>query len=179
MTINDNDIVNAIKDNPEYGFRLLMMKYKKRIYWHIRRIVVRHEDAQDVAQEAFVRIFRSCGSCHESKTFSAWVYRIATNEALRCLSKRRNETLEIDDNDKCPLELLADEFVDYGNAEAVKLQNAILRLPAKQQLVFNMRYYDELDYNEIAQITDSTYHGVKMNYHLAKEKITEYLKLND
>ena len=175
-TLNDTDIVSALKENAERGFRLLMAKYKEKVYWHIRRLVVLHEDAQDVAQETFVRVFLSFGEFKGDCPFGAWIYRIATNEALRILKRRRGGRLSLDDPEAGADQLIADAYVDYSDLEAVKLQKAIRSLPTKQQLAFNLRYYDELGYDEIAAITGSTAANVKANYHMAKEKIVKYMK---
>lgn len=177
--LNDKDIVSALKKNAEKGFRLLMAKYKEAVYWHIRRLVVSHDDAQDAAQETFVRIFRSFSQFKGECSFSAWIYRIATNEALRILERRRSERLSLDDPEAGTGSLMADEYMDYSDLEAVKLQKGILSLPAKQQLAFNLRYYDEMSYDEIAAITDSTAANVKANYHTAKEKIIKYMNSTD
>lgn len=171
----DKDIVSALKEDAEKGFRLLMAKYKEAVYWHIRRLVVSHDDAQDAAQETFVRVFRNFDQFKGECPFAVWVYRIATNEALRTLDKRRAGHLSLDDPDASVDSLMADEYVDYGDLEAVKLQKALLALPTKQQLAFNLRYYDGLEYEEIAQITGSTAVNVKANYHIAKEKIIKYM----
>ncbi len=177
--LNDKDIVSALKKNAENGFRLLMAKYKEAVYWHIRRLVVSHDDAQDAAQETFVRVFRSFRQFKGECSFSAWIYRIATNEALRILERRRSERLSLDDPEAGTGSLMADEYMDYSDLEAVKLQKGILSLPAKQQLAFNLRYYDEMSYDEIAAITDSTAANVKANYHTAKEKIIKYMNSTD
>ena len=164
---------------PEKGFRYLMAKYKDAVYWHIRRLVVSHNDAQDATQETFVRIFRSLKQFKGECSFRSWIYRIATNEALRLLNRRRGDRMSLDDS---PAELncmMADEYVDYSDLETVRLQQAILALPTKQQLAFNLRYYNELGYDEIAEITGSTPEGVKSNYHIAKEKIIKYMNLNN
>lgn len=176
---DDNDIVLKIRENPEKGFRLLMAKYEAPLYWHIRRLVVLHDDAQDVAQETFVRIYRSIGQYRGDSAFSTWVYRIATNEALRCLERRKGAPQSLDDVDTSLLTMKADDYVDYDDLEAVKLQKAILSLPTKQQLAFNLRYYDELGYEEIAQIAGSNAAAVKANYHNAKEKIIAYMTSNE
>ena len=177
-TPHDNEIVLALKNDAERGFKLLMVKYKAPIYWHIRRLVVAHDDAQDATQEAFIRVFRSFSQFRGDSPFSAWIYRIATNEALRLLEQRKREQLSLDENEAEANRLMADNYVDYTDLEAVKLQRAILLLPAKQQIAFNLRYYDELSYDEIAQITDSSAASVKTNYHLAKDKIVKYMKTN-
>ena len=171
----DNEIVATLKENYEKGFRLLMANYKEAIYWHIRRLVVVHEDAQDAAQETFVRVFRSIDKFKGDSSLSTWIYRIATNEALRIIGKRKGFQVSISDCDAEAKTIKADEYVDYTDVEAIKLQKAILSLPTKQQLAFNLRYYDELGYKEIAEITGSTEANMKANYHLAKEKIIKYI----
>ena len=174
-TLNDTDIVSALKENAENGFRLLMARYKEAVYWHIRRLVVSHDDAQDAAQETFVRVFRSFSQFKGGCAFGTWIYRIATNEALRILERRRDGQFSLDDPGVGANGMMADEYVDYSDLESVKLQKVILSLPTKQQLAFNLRYYDELSYEEIATITNSTAANVKANYHVAKEKIIRYM----
>jgi len=176
---DDKELVELTAKDPEKGFRYLMTKYKEAVYWHIRRLVVAHEDAQDATQETFIRVFRSLSDFKGECTFRSWVYRIATNEALRLLSQRRNDRVPLDDS---PVELncmMADEYVDYSDLETVRLQQAILTLPTKQQLAFNLRYYNELGYDEIAGIIGSTADGVKSSYHIAKDKIVKYMNANN
>jgi RNA polymerase sigma-70 factor (ECF subfamily) len=177
MPIDNNDIINAIKTNPEQGFRELMSRFKEPVYWHIRRLVVAHEDAQDAAQETFVRIYRSLDQYSGERSFSAWIYRIATNEALRVIE--RNNRRAFQTLDETTADFTADAYIDYTDVEAVKLQRAIHTLPTKQQVAFNLRYYDEMSYEGIAEVTGSTEGAAKSNYHLAKEKIVEYLRSND
>lgn len=176
---DENLLISIMKQDIEHGARLLMSKYKKPIYWHIRRLVVSHDDAQDAAQETFVRIFRSFRQFKGDCSFKTWIYQIATHEALRLVERQRKEQISIDDPDSGSKELMAEEYVDYSDLEAVKLQKAILSLPAKQQLAFNLRYYDEMEYDEIARISDSTAANVKANYHIAKEKIIKYMNSTD
>lgn len=178
MTIDDKDIVRALRERSEIGFRLLMRKYKQPIYWHIRRLVVAHDDAQDATQETFIRIFRSFDNFKEDNSFRGWIFRIATNEALRLVGFRKQERASLDDDDVAN-RALADNYVDYTDLEAVKLQRAILSLPAKQQAAFNLRYYDELSFDEIAEATGSTPSAAKVNFHIAKEKIIRCLDSND
>ena len=176
----DSDIIKAIQTKPEQGFRLLLQRYQQPVYWHVRRMVVAHADAEDVTQEAFLRVFRSFAQYDENLSLAAWIFRIATNEALRLLGKRKGEApLSLDEASADLFNLKADDYVDYSNAEGVKLQKAILSLPAKQQIAFNLRYYDELSYEDIAVVTGSTAANVKANYHIAKEKIVNYMKTND
>ena len=176
----DQEIIAAMKEDSRKGFDLLMASYMKPVYWHIRRMVVAHADAQDVMQETFVRVFRSFNQYKENLSLNAWIYGIATNEALRFLGKRKGkEMLSLEDTSEDLFDLKADDYVDYSDVEAVKLQKAILSLPAKQQIAFNLRYYDELSYDDIAMVTGSTPANVKANYHNAKNRIIEYMKSND
>ncbi len=179
MTIDDKTIIQAVRDKSEVGFRLLMQKYKQPIYWHIRRLVVSHDDAQDATQEAFIRIFRSFHQFKDENSFRGWIFRIATNEALRLIDARKQDQVSLEQNENGANLIMADNYVDYHDLEAVKLQKAILTLPAKQQAAFNLRYYDELSYEEIAEATGSTPSAVKMNFHIAKEKVIKYMNAND
>ena len=179
MSINDNGIIDTLKESPERGFRMPMMKYQEPLYWHIRRLVVSHDDAQDAAQETFVRIYRSFDQYRGDCSFRSWIYRIATNEALRIISKRRQEVVSLESAATGVQFIAGDNYIDYDDKVAVKLQKAILTLPPKQQLAFNLRYYDELAFDEIARIADSTPSSIKASYHVAKEKIVKYMNSND
>lgn len=179
MTMSDKDIARAISDSPEQGFRMLMDKYMVPVYWHIRRLVVSHADAQDAAQETFVRVFRSFSQFSGGCSLAAWIYRIATNEALRLIERQRGRSLSLDDEGVNADKIEAAGYVDYSDLEAVRLQKAILSLPAKQQITFNLRYYDGLSYDEIADVTHSTAAAAKVNYHIAKDKIVNYMNSHD
>ena len=179
MSINDNAIIDTLKESSERGFRMLMMKYQEPLYWHIRRLVVSHDDAQDAAQETFVRIYRSFDQYRGDCSFRSWIYRIATNEALRIISKRRQEVVSLESAATGVNLIQGDNYIDFDDKVAVKLQKAILTLPPKQQLAFNLRYYDELSFDEIARIADSTPSSIKASYHVAKEKIVKYMNSND
>lgn len=178
MMIEDKDIVRAIRENRERGFRLMMQKYKHPIYWHVRRLVVAHDDAQDATQEAFIRASRSFDKFRDDNSFRGWLFRIATNEALRLIEARRQGQVSLEEDENGVNRMAADNYVDYTDLEAVKLQKAILSLPAKQQAAFNLRYYDELSYEEIAEAIGSTASAAKANYHVAKEKIIKYMNSN-
>jgi len=175
MAICDTEIIDRLKCDVDSGFRLLVTKYKEPVYWHIRRIVVSHSDAQDAMQETFVRIFKSYSSVKDSNAFRAWIYRIATNEALRLREKNSVELLNIDDKKVDKSNMFASDYINYSDLESVKLQRAILSLPTKQQLIFNLKYYNDLSYDEIAQITNSIAVNVKVNYHVAKNKVIKYM----
>lgn len=179
MSINDNGIVETLKQSPENGFRMLMAKYQEPVYWHIRRLVVSHDDAQDASQETFVRIYRSQDNYRGDCSLRSWIYRIATNEALRLIGKRKQEVVSIDSQQTGVNLVMADNYIDYDDKVAVKLQKAILSLPPKQQLAFNLRYYDDLGFDEIAKIADSTPTSIKASYHIAKEKIIKFMNSSD
>ena len=169
-----------MRQNAEKGFRLLMASYKEPVYWHIRRLVVSHADAQDAAQKTFVRVFRNFQQYNESNSFKAWIFRIATNEALRLLGRQKGDMmLSLDDVTADMLGTKKDEYFDSSDAITVKLQQAILHLPAKQQLAFNLRYYDEMTYEEIAEVAGSTAARMKVSYNIVKEKIIAYMNNND
>ena len=173
--INENKIREACASNRERGFKMLMDSFQVPIYDYIRRLVVSHEDAEDVLQEVFIRVFRH--QFREESSLSTWIYRIATNESLRLLNGRKDEGVVSaeDVQEELMGKLKASDYIDYENELAVKFQEAILSLPEKQRLVFNLRYYDELEYEEIARVLDSKVDTLKVNYHYAKEKIKEYI----
>ncbi|MBQ6653681.1 MAG: RNA polymerase sigma factor [Prevotella sp.] len=175
MSKNDKDIIATMREDAEIGLRLLMARYREPLYWHIRRLVVRHDDAQDAAQNTFIRIFRSFSQYNGNHSLTAWIYRIATNEALRLIERRGNDTMPLEKVSKAE----AENYIDYSDLETVRLQKAILTLPPKQQLTFNLRYYDEMDYGEIAAIADTTPASAKANYYHAKEKIIKYMQSSD
>ena len=179
MIIDDKTIIQAIRGRTEVGFKLLMQKYKQPIYWHIRRLVVSHDDAQDATQEAFIRIFRSFNQLKDEKSFQGWLFRIATNEAFRLIESRRQDRVSLEADGCEANRFIADSYIDFSNLEVVRLQRAILTLPIKQQVTCNLRYYDELKYDYIAEATGSTPSSAKVNYHIAKEKIIKYINSNE
>ena len=119
------------------------------------------------------------GNYDEIRSLSAWIYKIATHEALRIIGQRKQDEVSADDRMALLDERAADSYIDYSDAEAVRLQRAILALPDKQQLAFNLRYYDNMSFAEIADVTDSTPASAKTNYHIAKEKIIRYMNNHD
>lgn len=163
------------------GIEQVIERYQEPLYWHIRRMVVSHEDAEDVLQETFIKIFQHLSDLQKNESERAWVYRIATNEALQWLrTKREMVYLDDDEVEIKPLldTLLTDGYIDTGDELVLRFQEAILRLPTMQRTVFNLRYYDELPYEEIALITGSTAASAKTNYHLAKTKISAIISGN-
>ena len=177
--ITEDKIRETYMTDPESGFRMLVEKFQSPMYWHIRRMIVSHDDAEDVLQETFIKIFRHLDDFRAESSLSTWIYRIATNECLRFLNRRKEEAVSTEEvQTELMNKLMALEYVDYDNAMEVKFQQAILTLPEKQRLVFNLRYYDELKYEEISRITDTKVETLKANYYFAKEKIKEYMTNN-
>lgn len=172
MTHSDQEIIEKMRQNPNVGMKLLMDAYQERLYWHIRRLVVSHDDAQDLLQETFLKAYRSFASFKGECALFSWLYRIATNVTLSSLRSQRQESELLDDAKG----LKADSYFEFSDEEAVALQNAIHSLPPKQQAVFNMRYYDEMSFREIADANDCTESSAKANYHFAKSKIMERMK---
>lgn len=177
--MNENEIRETCQTNPERGFRMLVDHFQSTIYWHIRRMVVSHEDAEDVLQETFIKVYRYLDDFRAESSLSTWMYRIATNECTRFLNRRKEQAVSTEEvQAELMNKLMASDYVDYDNAMEVKFQQALLTLPEKQRLVFNLRYYDELKYEEISRITDTKVETLKANYHFAKEKIKEYMTNN-
>lgn len=156
---------------------MLMEQYGEKLYWHIRRIVIGHEDAQDVLQDSALLIYRHIDRfAGDADQLRSWVYRIATNEALQLL---RSHTHIFQSIDALRPELLDKLHAENDTQEASPeylLQEALLRLPTQQRLVFNMRYFDDMSYDDIAQVTGKKVGTLKVNYHYARTKIEEYLK---
>lgn len=156
----------------EKGFRLLMTKYQERLYWHIRRMVVEHEDANDVVQNCFIKVYRSITKFEGKSKLYTWLYRIATNEAITFLNrKNRKATSSIDDEElSLANNLKADVYFD-GDQAQIRLQEALHQLPEKQRAVFNLRYFDEMSYKEMAEVMDTSVGALKASYHHAVKKI--------
>ena len=154
----------------------VLKDYERPIYHYIRRMVVDHDDTADIMQETFLKVYQGLGNLRDENALKSWVYKIATNEALRFLSRRREELLSvIDENELLLGRLTEGEYVDYDDKMAVDFQKALLSLSEQQRLVFNMRYYDELSYDEISDITGCSVGTLKVQYHNAKERIKNYM----
>ena len=172
-------LVHALQNSAtqEAGFKTLIKEYQQPLYWHIRKIVFDHEDADDVLQNTYIKIFKNIKNFRgESKLFS-WMYRIATNEALTFVKqKSRKLGLSLNEfNEKQVNQLEADVYFE-GDAIALKLQLAVANLPEKQRLVFNLKYYEELKYEEISEILETSVGGLKASYHHAVKKIKNELE---
>ncbi|ORL45611.1 RNA polymerase sigma factor [Zunongwangia atlantica] len=181
MEKTENLLVQQLKDSKtsQQAFRELVSQYKERLYWHIRNIVKDHDDAHDVLQNTFIKIFRNIDQFKgDSKLFS-WMYRIATNESITFLNKK-SKRLQIssDDLQDAIINNLESDVYFEGSEIQLKLQKAIASLPQKQQQVFNMKYFEELKYREIADILETSEGALKASYHIAVKKIEEFLKTN-
>ncbi|MDR0510022.1 MAG: RNA polymerase sigma factor [Rikenellaceae bacterium] len=159
----------------EQGFRLLVESYQERLYWHIRRIVVSHEDAEDVLQESLVNICKNIGAFRGQSSLFTWMFRIATNESLRLFRDRKGEWLPFENVRNSLVNSLYEETGYTGDEIVMRFQEAVLQLPPQQRVVFNMRYYDELPYEEMAMILNSTVENMKTNYHYATKRIKEIM----
>lgn len=159
------------------AFNTLIKKYQQRVYWHIRKMVIDHDDADDLTQEAFVKVWRYLPEFRGDSQLYTWIFKIATNECLSFLSaKRKRFFLPIHDVEQELTEKLESSDLVSGTEIQLKLQKAILTLPEKQRLVFNMKYFDEMKYEDISEVLGTSVGGLKASYHLAVKKIEEYLK---
>ena len=176
----ETEIVELLKSESgrERGFRLLLKEYGDKLYWHIRRIVVSREDAEDAMQETSIKIFSKLDSFKGDSSLYTWIYSIATNEALQVLRRQCGLFQSIDSDgvgERLRETMYVENDVDGGAAETV-FQEALLTLPTQQRLAFNLRYYDEMPYEQIAEITGKNVSTLKSNYHFAVEKIKNYIK---
>lgn len=164
-------------DSKNYGFNLLVRIYQQKIYWHIRKMVIDHDDADDLTQEVFIKIHKHIDSFRQDSQLYTWIYRIATNECLNFLQrKKRRFFLPIGDVESELAGKLASSPYVSGDEVQLKLQKALLKLPDKQRLVFNMKYFDDLSYEEISEITTTSVGALKASYHHAVKKIENLLK---
>ena len=173
-------LIAQLKSNAVEAFDLLIEQYGERLYWHIRRVVVQHEEAEDVMQETFARAYTSIADFRgeTESSLTAWLYKIATNLAINALRKRKKWIFSPLDSVRGDLLATFEHEVDSSADEIiVKLQKAILALPTKQRLVFNMRYYDELSFEQISQATGQSVSTLKTNYHYAVKKIKEQVRV--
>ncbi|MEO5681946.1 MAG: sigma-70 family RNA polymerase sigma factor [Chitinophagaceae bacterium] len=161
----------------EKAFTAIIKKYQEKLYWHVRRMVVEHEDANDVLQNVFIRVWNALGNFREDSQLYTWLYRIATNECLTFLEqKKRKSTVSIDGDVETGLSnsIKADKHFDPNKLEW-KLQLAMQQLPEKQRIVFNLRYYDEMPYEEMSKVLETSEGALKASYHHAVKKIEDFI----
>jgi len=176
--LEDWELLEKIKvpESRNYAFNLLVRKYQKRIYWHIRKMVIDHDDADDLTQDTFLKVYKNLDSFRSDSNLFTWIYRIATNETLNFLRKKRNKFfLPIHDVGNELSNKLTNSLYVSGDDIQIKLQKALLKLPDKQRMVFNMKYFDEMKYEEISEITQTSIGSLKASYHHAVKKIEEFL----
>ena len=160
-----------------YAFNLITRKYQERLYWHIRKMVITHADADDLVQNTFLKAWEGLESYREESQLFTWLYRIATNEALTFLRKKRNKFMMplVDVEGQLSNSLESDVYFN-GDEMQLKFQKALLKLPEKQRLVFNMKYFEELKYDEISEILGTSVGALKASYHHAVDKLEKFLK---
>ena len=167
----------AQPESRNLAFNQLVRKYQQKVYWHIRKMVIDHDDSDDLTQEVFVKVWKNLENFRKDAQLYTWIYRIATNECLTFLANKKKRfflpihdvTAELSDKIESSPDISGDEI-------QLKLQKALLRLPDKQRLVFNMKYYDEMKYEEISEILGTSVGALKASYHLAVKKIEEFIK---
>lgn len=179
--MEDKDLIEKIQnpDTRNYGFNLLVREYQERIYWHVRKMVIDHDDSDDLVQDIFIKVWKNLDKFREDSKLYTWIYRIATNECLNFLNKKKNKFF-------LPINDVAEELstkIDSGSHISgdeiqMKLQKALLKLPNKQRLVFNMKYFDEMKFTDISEITGTSVGALKASYHIAVKKIEENLKID-
>ncbi len=159
------------------AFSLVARQHSQEIYWHIRRMVLVHDDANDLVQETFIKAWSNIGNFQGKSKISTWLYRIAINETLTFLNKRSNN-ISLDSPEGAVADTLESDAHFCGDRADAIFQEAISHLPQKQRLVFNMKYYEEIKYEEMSEILDTSVGALKASYHIAVKKIEEYLKNN-
>ncbi len=176
--LDDSELLAQFKDpsTKEKGFTGIIKKYQQRLYWHIRRIVVQHEDANDVLQNMFIKVWNALENFREDSQLYTWLYRIATNESLTYIEqqKKRSSVSLSDVENGLSNKLRADKNYDSNKIEW-KLQLAMQQLPEKQRIVFNLRYYDEMPYQQMSKVLETSEGALKASYHHAVKKIEDYI----
>lgn len=181
MIYSDKELLTLIKsdNSSHYGFNLLVKQYQNKVYWIIRRMLISHEDADDAVQEVFIKVWKNITSFKEDSQLYTWIYRIAINEALTKLRQKRNKFfIPIVDVEKQLSHLIDEGDLFTGDEIQKKLQKAVLQLPEKQRLVFNLKYFEELKFKEISEMLGLSEGGLKAQYHHAVKKIEENLKID-
>ena len=176
---DDRQIIDEIgtPGKEEIAFNQLVLKYQERLYWHIRKIVISHDDADDVLQNTLMKTWRSLSGFRADSSLFTWLYRIATNEALTFIKQKKKRAFApwVDVEQKMSDQLVSDPWFN-GDEIQLKLQQAILKLPEKQRIVFNMKYFDELKYEEMSEILETSVGALKASYHHAVKKIESMLE---
>ena len=182
MTLNskpptDTELVLMLTQGKdvELGFRFLLQKYQKKVYWQVQKMVLSHEDANDLTQDIFIKIWQNLNKFRSEAQLSTWIFRIAHNETLNFIAKNKKNSSSSIENLQIEGGSRADEIDLNGEEIQNLLKKAILTLPEKQRAVFNLKYYDEMTYEQISEITDTSVGALKASYHLAVKKIEAFL----
>lgn len=181
MAYGEKDIQKRLADPKQRrsAFSDAVKQFSEPLYWKIRRIVLSHEDTNDILQNVFIKAWNNLDDFQQKSKLSTWLYRIAINESLDFIRKQKNiSTVSSDDAESVANKLMADEYFDGDRTQAM-LQEAISHLPEVQRMVFNMRYFDEMKYSEISSLLHTSEGALKASYHLAVKKITDYFNNND
>ena len=181
MAFEEEIVIRRLSDPKQrtQAFGEIVSQYSESLYWKIRRMVLSHDDANDVLQNVFLKAWANLDDFQNKSRLSTWLYRIAVNESLDFLRKqRRMSAVSADENPVAASRLMADEYFD-GDETQAQLQQAIAGLPDVQRMVFNLRYYDEMPYSEISKLLSTSEGALKASYHLAVKKITEFFKQHD
>ena len=176
--MDDKELLEQFRNEQtrNYAFNLLVREYQKRLYWHIRKILIDHDDTDDVLQNVFIKVWQNLDNFKAESKLYTWLYRIATNESLNFLTqKKKRAGIPLDDVSAFLANNLQSDSYFKGDEIQAKLQKAILTLPDKQRIVFNMKYFDDLKYEEMSAILETSVGALKASYHHAVKKIEEYL----
>ena len=183
MQVEDSEILKkfAQENTRDEAFRLLLTKYQQKVYWHIRRMVISHDDTDDLVQDVFLKVWKSLSNFRNDSQLYTWLYRIATNESITFLKRKKiRNSVSIDDDDgKNMVKTLAESPYFDGDKAQMKLQKALLTQPEKQRLVFNMKYFDDLKYEDISEILGTSVGALKASFHIAVKKIEQQLLNTD
>jgi len=177
-TVEDAEILAKFQDERtrNEAFNLLLKKYQQKIYWHIRRMVIDHDDADDLTQDVFIKVWKNLATFRSDSQLYTWMYRIASNECITFLNKKKQKNnISLDDVDYSLADTLVEGSYFNGDKAQKKLQEAIITLPEKQRLVFNMKYYEDMKYEEMSQVLGTSVGALKASYHLAVKKIEAIL----
>ncbi|QXV67144.1 sigma-70 family RNA polymerase sigma factor [Mucilaginibacter sp. 21P] len=172
----DEEILSKFRDEKtrNEAFNILLKKYQQKIYWHVRRMVIDHDDADDITQDVFIKIWKNLPGFRNDAQLYTWMYRIATNECITFLNKKKQKNnVSLDDVDYELSDTLSSSDQFSGDKIQMKLQQAILTLPDKQRLVFNMKYFDDMKYEEMSEVLGTSVGALKASYHLAVKKDRE------
>ncbi len=179
MHLDDKELLHQFKqpETKEKAFTAIIKKYQEKLYWHVRRMVVDHDDANDVLQNVFIKVWKGLENFREDSQLYTWLYRIATNESLTFLDQQKRKAAVSMDEVEAGLsnKIKADEGFDAQKLEW-KLQLAIQQLPEKQRAVFTLRYYDEMPYEEMSRVLETSEGALKASYHHAVKKIEEFIR---